>query len=73
MLHELPQGKLLVYQVDLTHLEPARFDEIYDLLSKTAFDVKPVPAKQVLKVYWNFVEPIVDFIGCPQESVRPWQ
>lgn len=73
MLHELPDGKLQVYQVDLTSYTAERYDEAYNLLNRVSFDLKCVPGKQVLKVYWNSVEPIEDFIGCSQELVRPWK
>lgn len=71
MLHELPDGKLQVYLVDLSSLSADRFDEVYNLLNRSAYSLKCVPGKQVLKVYWNLVEPIADLIGCPPESVHP--
>lgn len=71
MLHELSNGKIFVYRVDLTALSSKRYGEIYDLLNKAAYDLKAVPNKQILVVYWNFREPLADFIGCPSEWVRP--
>lgn len=71
MLHELPNGKILTFLVDLTALSSERFDEIYNQLDKTAYSLKVVPGKQMLKVYWNFTEPISDFIECPSGWVRP--
>lgn len=71
-MHELPKGKIQIFMVDLTLLPPEQFDKICGLLDRASYNLECVPGKQLLKVYWNYVEPISDVIGCSPEWVRPW-
>ena len=73
MHHELPNGKLVTYEIDLSYLSPGDFDVMQATVERHAYITKNYPGKQKLMVYWNLEESPALVIGLPPDSVTPYR
>lgn len=71
MHHELPGGKLVTYDIDLSYMTPEEFDAMQIVVGEHAYITENYPGKRKLKVYWNLEESPAAVIGLPPNSVTP--
>lgn len=73
MYHELPNGKLVTYDIDLSYMSLDEFIAMQEIIEKHAYITKNYPAQQKLMVYWNLEESPASVIGLPPDSVTPYR
>lgn len=71
MVHELPNGKLNVFDIDLSYMTLDEFCAMQDVIERHAYITRNYPGQQRLMVYWNFEETPDMVIGLPRDSVSP--
>ena len=71
MYHELPNGKLVIYDIDLAYMSAGDFEVMRETVEKWAYITKNYPSRQKLMVYWNLEESPAQVIGLPPDSVTP--
>lgn len=70
MNHELPNGKLHLFDIDLSYMSETEFNAMRELICRHAFIAEDYPAgQQRMKVYWNLVESPDSVLGLPSDSV----
>ena len=73
MYHILPNGKLVVYDIDLSYMSVEDFEAMQETVEKWAYITKNYPGRQKLMVYWNLEESPATVIGLPPDSVTPFR
>lgn len=69
----LPDGKVLVFIVDFTALDPDVADQLAEKLNTAAYICQQYPGQRKYKVYWNLDQPIEKVTGAPSATVHPCQ
>ena len=69
MFHELPGGKLNLFEIDLSYLPENEFEAMQEKIHSYAFIANDYPGQQKMKVYWNYEESPDIVIGLPPRSV----
>ena len=69
----LPKGRLIAYRVDLSGHSKADFQQSCSALEAVAEMVSVAPG-QIVKVYWQFMEPIQAIVRLPEGClVERWE
>lgn len=69
MYHELPNGEVKVFDIDLSVLPQDRFEAARVAIERHAYISSLYPGLHRMKVYWNLVESPEAVIDLPPGSV----